>query len=82
MTAKMASVEVECLIDTLTLVSVTFYKDKLESICGRVHGVARILALQGANGLEIPYLRYLELDMQVGGVTIPECGVLVFKDTE
>ena len=56
MTAKMAGVEVACLIDTLTLVSLTFSKEKLKSICGRVHGVGRILTLQGANGLEIPYL--------------------------
>lgn len=56
MTAKMAGIEVTCLIDILTLVSLTFYKEKLESICSRVHGVGRILTLQGANGLEIPYL--------------------------
>lgn len=84
MTAKMAGEEVECLIDTgsmVTLVSETFYKEKFEPIRGRVHGVGRMLTLRGANGLEIPYLGYLELDMQVGGVAIPECGVLVLKDT-
>ena len=84
MTARMAGVEVECLIDTgsmVTLVSEAFYKEKLESVCGRVHGVGRMLTLRGANGLEIPYLGYLELDMQVEGVTIPDCGVLVLKDT-
>lgn len=84
MTAKMAGMEVECLVDTgsmVTLVSEAFYKEKLESVCGRVQGVARMLTLQGANGLEIPYLGYLELDVQVGGVTIPDCGVLVLKDT-
>ena len=84
MTARMAGVEVECLIDTgsmVTLVSEAFYKEKLESVCGRVHGVGRMLTLRGANGLEIPYLGYLELDMKVEGVTIPDCGVLVLKDT-
>lgn len=64
----------------VTLVSDTFDKETLESICGRVHGVGRMLTLRGANELEIPYLRYLELDMPVEGVTIIECGVLVFKD--
>jgi len=84
MTAKMAGVEVECLVDTgsmVTLISETFYKEKLESVCGRVQGVGRMLTMRGANGLEIPYLRYLELDMKVGGVTIPNCGELVLKDT-
>ena len=83
-TARMAGVEVECLINTgsmVTLVLEDFYKEKLESVCGRVHGVGRMPTLRGANGLEIPYLRYLQLDMQVGGVTIPDCGVLVLKDT-
>ena len=40
-----------------------------------------MLTLQGANGPEIPFLGYLELDMQVGGVTIPDFGGLVLKDT-
>jgi len=40
-----------------------------------------MLTLRTANGLEIPYLGYLELDMKVGRVTIPNCGVLVLKDT-
>ena len=84
MTARMAGGEVESLIDTgsmVTLVSEAFYKEKRESVCGRVHGVGRMLTLRGANGLEIPYLGYLEVDMQLGGVTIPDCGVLVLKDT-
>lgn len=83
-TARMEGVEVECLIDTgsiVTQVSEAFYKEKLESECGRVHGVGRMPTLRRANGLEIPYLGYLELDMRVGGVTIPDCGVLVLKDT-
>ena len=83
-TAKLAGVEVECLVDTgsmVSLVSETFYKQKLESVCGGVQGGAKMLTLRGANGLEIPYLGYLELDVQVEGVTVPSCGVLVLKDT-
>lgn len=84
MVAKLAGIEVDCLVDTgsmVTLVSETFYKEKLKSVCGRVQGGGKMLTLRGANGLEIPYLGYLELNVQVGGVTIPECGVLVLKDT-
>lgn len=84
MTAKLAGVDVECLVDTgsmVTLVSETFYKQNLESVCGGVQGGGKMLTLRGANGLEIPYLGYVELDVQVEGVTVPKCGVLVLKDT-
>ena len=40
-----------------------------------------MLTLRAANGLEIPYLRYLELDVEVDKGKIPWCGVLVLKDT-
>ena len=83
-TAKLAGVEVECLLDTgsmVTLVSEAFYKQKLKSVCGGVKGGSQMLTLRGANGLEIPYLGYIELDVCVEGVTIPKCGVLVLKDT-
>ena len=49
MTVRMADVEVECLIDNgsmVTLVSESFYKESLESVCGRVHGVGRMPALR------------------------------------
>ena len=83
-TAKLAGVEVECLIDTgsmVTLLSETLYKQKLESVCGGVQCEKKMLTLRGANELEIPYLGYLELDVQVEGVTVPSCRVLVLKDT-
>ena len=40
-----------------------------------------MFTLLGANSLEIPYLGYLELDVQVEGVIVPDCRVLVLKDT-
>lgn len=38
------------------------------------------LQLRAANGLEIPYIGYLELDIELCGSTIPNCGVLVVRD--
>jgi len=38
------------------------------------------LTLTAANGLEIPYIGYLELDFEEQGVTIPQRGILVVKD--
>ncbi len=36
--------------------------------------------MKAANGLDIPYVGYLELDVQVFGRTIPGRGILVVKD--
>lgn len=38
-----------------------------------------MLTLHGANGLEIPYLEYLELDVHVEGVVVPKYRGLVLK---
>ena len=83
-TAMLAGLELKCLIDfgyMVTLISETFYKQKLESVCGGVKGGGKILMPCGANRLEIPYLGYQELDVHVEVVTVPKCRVLVFKDT-
>lgn len=39
------------------------------------------LKLRAANGLAIPYLGYLELDLEVLGRVLPKIGVLVVKDS-
>ena len=38
------------------------------------------MELQASNGLAIPYLGYLELDVLICGKRVPRCGVLVVKD--
>lgn len=38
------------------------------------------LELRAANGLTIPYLGYLELDVRLCGKLMPHCGVLVVRD--
>lgn len=38
------------------------------------------LQLRAANGLAIPYIGYLELDVALCGKVIPRCGILVVKD--
>ncbi len=82
-TITMGGVEVPCLLDTgsmVTTISEGFFfqhfepwgKEKLHS-CGW-------LQLRAANGLDIPYLGYLELDFVVLGKKIQSKGVLVVKD--
>ena len=79
----MGGVEVPCLLDTgsmVTTLSESFFrqhfepwgKEKLHS-CGW-------LQLRAANGLEIPYVGYLELDFVVLGKEIRNKGVLIVKD--
>ena len=41
----------------------------------------QMLTLRSPNGLEIPYLGYLELTVKVDGEKVPSCGVLVLKNT-
>lgn len=38
------------------------------------------LQLTAANGLAIPYIGYMELDVELCGKVVPECGVLVVRD--
>ncbi|XP_049332151.1 uncharacterized protein LOC125799454 [Astyanax mexicanus] len=40
------------------------------------------LKLTAANGLDIPYLGYLELEMDTMGIKIPDCGFLVVENPE
>ncbi|KAL7834629.1 hypothetical protein SRHO_G00288760 [Serrasalmus rhombeus] len=42
----------------------------------------RWLGLKAANGLDIPYIGYLELDVVVLGQCVPKRGVLIVKDPE
>lgn len=38
------------------------------------------LQLRAANGLAIPYVGYIELDVELCGRRVPKCGVLVVRD--
>lgn len=38
------------------------------------------LRLRAANGLEIPYIGYIELDVGLCGHVVPGCGILVVCD--
>ena len=79
----MGGVKVPCLVDTGSMVSTvresffrqhfaTWGQEKLQS--------CHWLRLQAANGLPIPYLGYLELEVELCGRTVPGCGLLVVKD--
>ena len=51
----------------VSFVTEDFYKKKLRPICGHVKRRKQMITLSAANGLEIPYLGCLELEIEVDG---------------
>ncbi|KAI3361878.1 hypothetical protein L3Q82_002197 [Scortum barcoo] len=79
----MGGVKVPCLVDTGSMVSTvseSFFRHHFEPWGQeRLHS-CNWLQLRAANGLAIPYLGYLELEVQLCDKLMPRCGVLVVKD--
>jgi len=82
-TVKMGGVSVKSLLDTGSQVSTVteeFYIKHLKPL-GNVYKPTGVsLSLKAANGLDIPYVGYVELDVEVLGRSIPGRGVLVLKE--
>ena len=80
---KMEGVSITCLVDTGSMVSTiteSFFKEHFQ-----VQGQTQLrscgwLQLRAANGLDIPYRGYLELDIEVLGRVLPSIGILVVQD--
>lgn len=82
--ARIGGVPVKSLVDTgsmVTLVTESFYLEKLKPSLGTLNAETSLLQLRGANGLEIPYLGYITAQVEISGVKVPGCGVFVMKDT-
>ena len=82
--ARLDGVDVLCMVDSGSMVSFVtedFYNKKLLPTCGHMRKDGWMLTLRAANGLEIPYPGYLELTVEVDGVKVPSCGVLVLRNT-
>ncbi|RXN06967.1 Retrovirus-related Pol poly from transposon [Labeo rohita] len=81
---KIRGVLVSCLLDTGSQVSTItegFFREHLSGNESDVLSTSGWLKITAANGLDIPYLGYMELDVEVMGMTLPECGFLIFKET-
>lgn len=79
----MGGVKVPCLIDTGSMVSTVTEGVFLKHFQPWGHEKLKAchwLQLRAANGLAIPYIGYLELDVKLCGKFMPYCGVLVVKD--
>ncbi len=80
----MAGVDVPCLVDTGSMVSTItegFFKEHFQSqVQGNLQACGW-LQLEAANGLDIPYRGYLELDGMILGKNLPSMGILVVQDS-
>lgn len=82
---QIGGVPLRCLLDTGSNVSTlteSFFRDHLHGEDKDIQCTAKWLKLTAANKLPLPYLGYVELDVQVVGLTIPECGFLIIKDDD
>lgn len=80
---QIGGVSLRCLLDTGSNVSTlteSFFRNHLQGEDEDMHCTAKWLKITAANQLPLPYLGYVELDVQVMGLTIPECGFLIIKD--
>ncbi len=81
---KIKGVSAACLLDTgsqISTVSEHFFKEHLFGEDKDMLLTAGWLKITAANGLDIPYLGYLELEVETMGIILPECGFLVVRDT-
>ena len=82
-TVTMGGVDVLCLLDTgshVSTVTESFFRQNMapgDSELASCHW----LKLRAANDLAIPYISYIELDVEVFGRTIPARGILVVCDS-
>ena len=79
----MGGVSVPCLVDTGSMVSTiteSLFRQHFESSGAERLKACHWLELKAANGLAIPYIGYLELDVVIAGKLMPQCGILVVRD--
>lgn len=82
---QIGGVPLRCLLDTGSHVSTlteSFFRNHLHGGDEDMHSTAKWLKITAANKLPLPYLGYVELDIQAMGLTIPECGFLIIKDDD
>ena len=77
-----AGQEAKCLVDTESTISMfteSFYNRFLPDYTRLRTDVT--LKLRAANGLSIPYIGYVKVDMKVMGQNLKSCGVLIVKES-
>ena len=78
-------IECACVVDSgskVTIISEQFFRKYIEPKFVTLWDTTGWLKLTAANDLSIPYLGYVELDLEVMGRSLPQTGVLVKKDAK
>ena len=81
--AVMGGVPLSCLWDTGSNVSViteSFFKEHLEGMGKAALKECGWLSLRGANGVPMPFVGYLRLNVVIKDVVHSQCGILVVRD--
>lgn len=81
----MEGLAVPCLLDTgsmVTTVTEEFFEKHLQPRLQIPLRSCSWLTLKGANGLEIPYRGYAEVEVQILGKVLPKMGILVVATTQ
>lgn len=82
---KLNSAPVRCLLDTGSQVSTItdeFFRKHLFGDDDAMLVTSSWLKITAADGLEIPYQGYVELEVETMGLKIPNCGFLVLKASD
>lgn len=79
---QVGNVDMRCLLDTgaqISTITEEFYRKNLEN--GQVPvDVSSFIRITAANGLNVPYLGYIERTLTICGIDFPNCGFLIVKD--
>ena len=79
-TAKLGGVKVDLVVDSgsqVSLICEDFFKKYLQDRTGTLKPSGSWLKITAANGLDIPYKGFAELDIEVDGVLVPRRGIVV-----
>lgn len=81
--AMMDGIEVPCLLDTgsqVTMMKQSFFFHHFGQQGTKLRDASSWLAIRAANGLSVPYIGYARLEVCVGSVKLPSCGVVIVND--
>lgn len=80
---SVSGINLACLVDTGSMVSTvteSFYRKFIEPL-GTLLIQNSFIQLKAANGLEIPYIGYIEVDVHYHGNILKQRGLLIVKDS-
>ena len=80
---QVGSVTTKCLFDTgseISTVTESLFRKSLEPNGKTIENISNWMKIKAANGLEIPYLGCIEVNMTVFGIEFSKLGMLVVKD--